>query len=159
MVFTSYTFLFIFLPLFLLCYYLSGPRPRNLIALLFSYFFYGWGAPNVILILLLSSISDYYLSRIGERSRKQRRFFVLSVLINVGLLIYYKYTNFALGELNSVVQWFGFRISTLLSIQLGQIIEIDRRLGMVSPVGLIVDDQRPFVQCLSFCVPPQVVVQ
>ena len=62
MVFSSLTFLFVFLPLLLAVYYASPNRGRNAVALAASLFFYAWGAPRFVIVLVVSSLADYLLS-------------------------------------------------------------------------------------------------
>ena len=108
MVFSSFTFLFFFLPLTIALYYLSSPKYRNLVALLTSLIFYGWGAPTILPLLLISCSLDYYLSaRLNRESRGAKTYLTLAVLINVGLLAYYKYANFFVDQLNTVFGWSG----------------------------------------------------
>ena len=63
MVFSSNIFLFVFLPLFLWIYQITPTRFKNLLILLFSVFFYEWGAPTFIFTLLLSMILNYFIVR------------------------------------------------------------------------------------------------
>lgn len=111
MVFSSLTFLFIFLPMLLAAYYASPARHRNWVALLASGFFYAWGAPRFVIVLFASSLLDYHLSRAlppGRRSPGARwRILALAVAANVSLLLYFKYANFFVAELNSWLERFG----------------------------------------------------
>jgi alginate O-acetyltransferase complex protein AlgI len=63
MVFSSTIFLLYFLPFFLLIYYLADVKFKNYVALAFSIFFYAWGAPDFIFIVLGSVIADFYIVR------------------------------------------------------------------------------------------------
>ncbi len=108
MVFSSTIFLFGFLPAVVICYFgqqLIGPkRLRNTLLLCFSYLFYLYGAAGFLLILILSTLADYGLGRMIERKRKYKRFWLsISLLLNLGLLAYFKYANFFMGELNSAL--------------------------------------------------------
>ena len=112
MVFSSLLFLFGFLPIFLLCYYLVPNRWKNSVALFGSYFFYAWGEPVFAIILFGSSIIDYVLSRIlgtlSDNDRFQRHvILLLSVLLNLGFLAYFKYANFFVGQVNSLLGFVG----------------------------------------------------
>tara|TARA_R110002050_G_scaffold251566_1_gene389815 strand:+ start:1213 stop:2631 length:1419 start_codon:yes stop_codon:yes gene_type:complete len=111
MVFSSITFLLYFLPLFLWVYFLVPKNWKNETALLFSILFYAWGAPQFVFILLVSTFIDFYLVRhmhkqVSEQAR--RLFLSLSVLLNVGLLAYFKYANFFVENFNTVLSEMGF---------------------------------------------------
>ena len=96
MVFSSIVFIFYFLPLVLLFYYLSPNKLRNFTLLVFSLIFYAWGEPIYILIMLFSSISDYIHAIIIDKYRgtfKSKLALVSSIVINLGLLGFFKYSN------------------------------------------------------------------
>ncbi len=118
MVFSSFTFLFAFLPAFLLLYFLAPKKLRNLVALIGSYLFYAWGAPKVVALLFVSSFVDYILARRMEVSGQRKTWFALGVLQNVAVLGYFKYTNFFLSELNSLLQSFGLNSLGTLDVVL-----------------------------------------
>ncbi len=112
MVFSSLIFLFGFLPLFFLLYLLSPSRPRfkNNIILLGSLVFYAWGAPKFVFVLLGSTLIDFYLVRWMDQQeigiRKKAGLF-LSIALNLGLLLYFKYANFFFENLNELFQALG----------------------------------------------------
>jgi alginate O-acetyltransferase complex protein AlgI len=113
MVFSSVIFLFGFLPTVIVTYYapqlFTQRKLGNIILLVFSYLFYLYGSADFLLILLLSTLADYALGLMIERDiRRTRLWLSLSVLINCGLLVYFKYTNFFVGELNGVLARLGF---------------------------------------------------
>ena len=111
MVFSSSLFLLYFFPAFLIIYYLLPRKFRNIFALVASIFFYSWGAPDFIFIVLGSIIIDFYIVDILYKStlRKARRILLtLSVFLNVGLLLYFKYANFFIDNVNSLIQSLGF---------------------------------------------------
>ena len=109
MVFSSFVFLSAFLPAFFLLYYAAPSRLKNLVALLGSYFFYAWGAPQVVLVLLLSCWLDYVFARWIARTQAPKPILALAVGMNVLLLAYYKYSNFFIGELNGFFEFIGLR--------------------------------------------------
>lgn len=105
MVFSSTIFLFAFLPATIVAYYtqklLLQNRLRNAVLLVFSYLFYLYGSTYFIFILIGSTLMDYILGLFVERYRRTARFWLgFSITINLSLLIYFKYTNFAIGEFN-----------------------------------------------------------
>ncbi len=106
MVFSSITFLLYFLPFFLLGYNLIRKEYKNIYILVASIFFYSWGAPKFIFILLFTTTVDFYLVKIIDNAKtlKTRRLFlVLSLLMNIGLLAYFKYSNFFIENVNAVL--------------------------------------------------------
>lgn len=107
MVFSSFTFLFAFLPIFLLSYFASPKKVRNLVAVLGSYFFYAWGAPKVVILLFLSSLVDYLLSQKIASHPQRRIWFTLGILQNLSILLYFKYANFFYAELSRLFELFG----------------------------------------------------
>ncbi len=106
MVFSSLTFLVFFLPAFLILYYVLPGRAKNLVLLCFSLVFYAWGEPIYILLMLLSSFVDYVDGRLQEKYSedkfKKRLFLILALTINLSLLAYFKYADFAVGIWNGL---------------------------------------------------------
>ncbi len=108
MVFSSLIFLFIFLPVFFAGYYLTPNKYKNITALLGSYFFYAWGAPKFVVILFFSSVFDYILSqKIISKSTSKKTWLTISLVMNIGLLAYFKYANFFVDQINLVLSVFG----------------------------------------------------
>jgi len=109
MVFSSSLFLLYFLPVFLIVYFILPHKLKNYFALLASMFFYAWGAPKFIFIVLGSIITDFYIVAALNKSegKKKRILMTLSVLLNIGLLVYFKYTNFLVDNFNVMLGWIG----------------------------------------------------
>jgi alginate O-acetyltransferase complex protein AlgI len=106
MIFSSLLFLFLFLPAFLVAYYLTPNRHRNITAVLASLIFYAWGAPRFLFVLVGCAVIDYNIGLLifGTKSLKARKaWLALSLSINVGLLIFFKYANFGVDQLNSLL--------------------------------------------------------
>ncbi|MDO5146404.1 MAG: MBOAT family protein [Eubacteriales bacterium] len=104
MVFSSLVFICVFLPaVFLLYYIMPGRRMKNMLLIVASLLFYSYGEP-VYIILMLFSILFNYLMGIGvERTRSQRKFVLtLAVLGNLGMLGFFKYAVFVIGNLNQI---------------------------------------------------------
>ena len=113
MVFSSNFFLFAFLPAVIICYYaqrlMFKNRLRNAVLLVFSYLFYLYGAAGFLLILVFSTLADYLFGLLIDRDRCRKRLWLsLSVLLNIGLLAYFKYANFFIEELGGTLQYLGF---------------------------------------------------
>ncbi|MGD2030306.1 MAG: hypothetical protein PVG86_10270, partial [Desulfobacterales bacterium] len=116
MVFSSTFFLFAFLPLLIICYYaqrlMFKNRLRNLVLLFFSYLFYLYGAAGFLLILVFSTLADYLFGLLIDRDRIRKQLWLtLSVLLNLGILAYFKYANFFIRELSGTLQYLGFSLS------------------------------------------------
>lgn len=94
---------FIFLPLITILYFILNYRFRWIVLLLGSYFFYMYWKPEYILLIILSTIIDYWcglsMSGIGEKS-KRKPFLYISLISNLSLLFFFKYFNFFSGEIN-----------------------------------------------------------
>ena len=94
MIFSSVSFLFYFFPIVLMLYFLSPRKYRNLILFISSLFFYFVGEKQYTLILLFSCVFNYfYAKRI-----KDKKTLWFGVIVNLSLLIYYKYTNFIVND-------------------------------------------------------------
>ncbi len=110
MVFSSNVFLLYFLPLFLICYFVCPRKFRNYVILLFSIVFYGYGAPDFILWLLGSTIANFFLVRQMHKTEKpklKKLFCGLAITVSLSLLVYYKYANFLIDNLNALTGIFG----------------------------------------------------
>ena len=108
MVFSSIYFLAYFLPIVLILYYILPARLKNGWLFLASLFFYGWGEPVYILIMLFSTVFDYTNGRLIERFDRQgkhntasRAVLVMSLVVNLGILCFFKYTDFLIDNINS----------------------------------------------------------
>ena len=103
MLFSSVTFLYYFLPLLIILYFILKKHRNNLL-LVFSLFFYFYGEPKFILVLLSSIIINYYFSKwIYNNPTKKRMLLILSLIINLGILFYFKYFNFIIECTNDIL--------------------------------------------------------
>lgn len=105
MLFSSITFLYYFLPIFLILYFLTPKKGKNLVLMIASLVFYGWGEPVYLLFMLLSVGVHYVLALLIERhqGRKLARFWlVLAVTFSLALLGYFKYADFFIQNFNAV---------------------------------------------------------
>lgn len=106
MVFSGSEFMFAFFPLTLL-FYFAVPRHliryRNLVLLLFSLIFYGWGEPKYVLLMAVTIFADYLfgylIERCGDDRRAAKKWLVISVLVNLGILGFFKYATFLMRNL------------------------------------------------------------
>lgn len=106
MVFAGITFLVYVLPLFLLAYHLVPNKLKNGFVLAFSIFFYAWGGPKFIFAILGTTFLDFFLVNAMHTSKaasRKKLLLILSLCLNVGLLFYFKYSNFFVENFNRVL--------------------------------------------------------
>lgn len=106
MVFSSTIFLCVYLPLVLLGYYICPKKGRNLFLLIVSLVFYAWGEPKYVFLMIFSILVNYIFGRLMDKNRgRQKRMkllLVLSVIIDIGLLSVFKYTDFIITNVNAI---------------------------------------------------------
>jgi alginate O-acetyltransferase complex protein AlgI len=126
MVFSSFLFVFYFLPAALLLYYAVPRRGQHLMLTLVSFVFYGWANPIFSFLLLFSTVVDYIAGLVialgrparwaerperldvdGPRLTRQRVALVVSICANLALLAFFKYFNFSIDSYNGLVEWLG----------------------------------------------------
>jgi len=117
MVFSSYTFLFAFLPIVIGCYYLVPSFLKNYVALVASLVFYAWGAPFIVPLLAIACVADLVLSNNFD-TKWRKSAFVLSILLNVAMLGYFKYANFFVEQVNTIFSLLGFSQLSWVSVAL-----------------------------------------
>ena len=105
MVFSSLTFLYVFLPLVFAAYFLVPQRWKNLTLLVFSLVFYAWGEPLYILLMLGSTAVDFgaglLLDRFDQNARARKAIIIASIAISLLTLGVFKYASFFVGSINS----------------------------------------------------------
>lgn len=103
MLFSSLEFLLIFLPIVIIIYY-SIPSQyrvmRNLLLFVASLFFYAWGEPIYVFLMLFEVIVNYFLALSLEKNKNAKAILALAILIDVGMLVFFKYTNFFIENIN-----------------------------------------------------------
>lgn len=107
MVFSSSFFVLVFLPIFLLVYFLIPYKWKNTWALFSSLAFYAWGAPLFVFVLIGSVLIDYSIVKYKLDQLHRKRWFIISIVLNVGLLAYFKYANFFVENFNSLLNQIG----------------------------------------------------
>ena len=104
MVFSSLSFIYVFLALVLIAYFAVPKKLRNLVLLIFSLAFYYVGEQKLIIIMIISSLTDYFCSlgieHVRERKGMTRLVLGLSLLINLSLLGYFKYADLFINSFN-----------------------------------------------------------
>lgn len=104
MLFSSISFIYYFLPLVLIIYFLVPNKFKNIVLLIFSVFFYFYGEGIYTIFLIISCIFNYVIGLFIEKFNNKRKLFLLIGLIgDIGLLIYFKYTNFFIDNINSIL--------------------------------------------------------
>ena len=107
MVFSSLVFLFAFLPLTLVLYFIVPRNCRNFILLIVSLIFYAWGEPIYILLMLFSTVVDFIhgllVEYYADQPKKAKRVVLSSVFINLGLLMFFKYSGFIISNINQLL--------------------------------------------------------
>lgn len=125
MVFSSIVFLLFFLPIFLLVYHLVPKSLKNIVLLGFSIFFYSWGAPLFIFVILGTTLLDFFLvgrMDASESEAERKTMLTISVLVNLGLLFYFKYSNFFVENINTTLKAAGLHTAihwTKLALPIG----------------------------------------
>ena len=120
MVFSSIIFLCVFMPIVFIAYYLCPAKARNLFLLLASLFFYAWGEPVYILVMLFSTVFNYFSGRLVMMFKeklmpvKAKTAFIISIIIDTSILFFFKYTDFFIQIINST----GFSQIPLFNIAL-----------------------------------------
>ena len=109
MVFSSITFLLFFIPVVLTVFYLMPATGRNIFLLAASLFFYAWGEPVYVLLMLASILMNYSFGLLIERARKARMekgrlkmHLGIITALNLALLFYFKYCNMLIGWINTL---------------------------------------------------------
>ena len=114
MLFSSMTFVFLFMPIVCGLYLLARKEIRNYLLLIASVLFYAWGEPSYLAIMILTILVNYiganYIYRShNEKHRKQ--ILCLSLLLNLAFLFYFKYFNFVIDNLNDVFHFTPLRLT------------------------------------------------
>lgn len=105
MIFSRLFFLYLFFPICFLCYFATKKNAyRNTVLIVFSLLFYAWGEPSFLWLLVLSALVNYLFGRLLERFRDKgagKLFLALALILNLGVLIGFKYTGFVLENINA----------------------------------------------------------
>lgn len=108
MVFSSITFLFYFLPIVLILYFaVPSLKIKNLVLLIASLFFYAWGEPVYVVLMLISICGNFfcgkYLASAGRTAKELKRYFIYAVAWNIAILFFFKYANMVLRLVNVIL--------------------------------------------------------
>ena len=106
MLFSSITFLFLFLPIMLAVYYIAPPQWKNLLLHAGSLIFYAWGEPVYIILMILSILLNYFcgmdIENKSENEAKAKRSLVFAITVNIVLLVFFKYFGFLVESTNTL---------------------------------------------------------
>ncbi len=117
MLFSSITFLYWFLPAVILVYFIVPKGGRNFVLLFFSLLFYFYGEPKYLFLMVGSTLSAFLFGLWIDKSRKKMLPFILSIALSLSLLLFFKYSDFFIANVNGI---FGSDISLLrLALPIG----------------------------------------
>lgn len=106
MVFSSLTFMFVFLPIVLLLYYVVPKKLKNLFILISGLIFYAWGEPIYVLIMIASTMIDYtaglLIDKFNSKTAIRRICLIMSLVMNIGLLGVFKYSGFIMQNIDAI---------------------------------------------------------
>ena len=105
MLFSSIPFLYYFLPAVLILYFIAPKKLKNSVILLSSLFFYAWGEPKYVILMIVSITVGYILGLLIEKFREKtlsKVFLAISVIFSIGALGYFKYSDFFIANFNAV---------------------------------------------------------
>lgn len=103
MVFSSLMFLFVYLPIVLLVYYILPKKYRNAFLLIVSLFFYGWGEPTLVILMVFSIVINWVAGLLMHKiPEKKKLFLIISVIIDLGMLGFFKYAGFITENINII---------------------------------------------------------
>lgn len=106
MIFSSMLFLWLFLPIFILIYYIIDKKYKNVFLVIASFIFYGWSKPSYLILILLVILISYFSGILIYRQDnkiKRKYLLIVSLIVNLGILAYFKYFNFVASNLNSLI--------------------------------------------------------
>lgn len=107
MLFSSITFLFVFLPVTLVVYYLVSPKMKNIVMLIASLFFYAWGEPVYIILMMLSVLLNYFcgldIAQKEDSPEKAKRSLIFAIVVNLLILGFFKYYGWLMEILNAIL--------------------------------------------------------
>ncbi len=129
MLFTTPIFLFIFLPLTLFLYFIVEKKNKNLVLFIMSIIFYSWGGAKYLILILTLIVINYfsgiYIDKQKENKKNKKIIFIATILIDIGVLVFFKYLNFFLSNL--------IRALGLINIDIGEKIHL---ANIALPIGI-----------------------
>lgn len=105
MIFSSISFLFYFLPILLIAYYVLPKKCRNTVLLIASLFFYFYGEPKFIIMMIFNIVQTYIFGLLIDKYKEKSKIFLMvSVIISIGALVYFKYIDFIIENINLLLK-------------------------------------------------------
>lgn len=151
MVFSSLTFLYAYLPVVLIVYFTVPAKFRNLVLFIVSLFFYGWGEPVYILLMIFSIFFNFLFGRKIAQYRdtdpaKAKKFLIWDIVLNIGILGFFKYYDFLITNLNAL----GLTLLHPLQLELPIGISFYTFQTMSYPIDLYRHDTDPQKKFINF---------
>lgn len=119
MVFTSAMFMFMFLPLVTILYFLINIKFRNILLLIASLLFYAWGEPKHVIVMLISIAINYYFGLLVHKNSSdvsnKKKSLIYAIVLNLGMLMFFKYFNFIIANINSLASIIGINKEFVVS--------------------------------------------
>ncbi|MCF0132596.1 MAG: MBOAT family protein [Blautia sp.] len=107
MTFSSIFFIFIFLPVFMLIYFLCPEKARNILLIIGSLLFYAWGEPVYVILMIFSALFNYYMGMELERSANEsgsaKGNLLFAIIVNLAILGFFKYFGFLVSSIGSLI--------------------------------------------------------
>ena len=153
MVFSSITFLFYFLPVFLLVYFIVPHKWQNIVLLLASLLFYGFGAPKFLPIFIILMIVNWLTAKkMHATSDIKRRRLLLTVSVTLNLLVlgYFKYMNFFIDNVNALLNITNHNVLEFNKIALPIGISFFTFQSITYVVDVFRGDARPMEKCTDY---------
>jgi len=142
MIFASFEFLFLFLPLFFFAYFLTPPNHRNWIILLFSWAFYAWWRVDFLALLVGVTLFTYTIARmmgaVGPQTPRGKVLMIVGLIGNLGALCYFKYANFGIATFNQLIGAIGLRAVNWTEI----VLPIGLSFYVLQSISYLVDVRR-----------------
>ncbi len=105
MLFSSLVFLYIFLPITLICYYLVPKKFKNTFLFFASILFFAWGGVSYSFLLIVSISLNYLFGLLVDKRNNKKLWLGIGISINLIFLIVFKYANFIIDNLNTIFNW------------------------------------------------------
>lgn len=102
MVFSSISFLFFFMPIFFILYYIVPKKFKNYCLLFFSLLFYAWGEPIYIFLMIFETFINYIFALLINKNNK-KIYLILTIILNILIIGFFKYSNFLIDIINSIL--------------------------------------------------------
>lgn len=103
MVFSSLFFIFRFLPVVITLYVIVPKKFKNFILFVSSLFFYAWGQPHYVILMIVIIAIIHSIALLIQKTQHQKTWLVTGILFSISLLLYYKYANFIISNVNILI--------------------------------------------------------